>query len=889
MADRGTGNRGADELATFVGWGDPIARSTPYHAWQPVFARYFGTEDLKDAASRRDKVLARFADRPEWLRLAPLVSPIVQADIQENEHTSPLVGTVRAESTRDLLVGLLAETAEERPVLVVLDDAHWLDSESVALALAATRNIPRLLLVLATRPTTTPLPAMQRLRSLPDTEIMEVSGLDADGHEALLADTYGVASVPPHLVAWIRSKTQGNPFFSQEVARSLREQGLVEVEKGAWLEAPTASELERVTVSPTVEGIVASRIDRLTTRQQLVLKTASVVGSSFALSIVRDVFPIAEQRNELESELEALIEADLLTRGPSGTETVHAFKHGITLDVTYNMMLGEQRRRIHRALGEWYEQSRDLGPGSLLPLLAHHWDRTDDDAKAIEYLEKASAVTLDEGAYQEAAQLLRRVLERDAGLAQEQGELVDDLRRARWNRQLADVHLGLGETEECSRRVRTSLELAAHPLPDSRAAWKKSLVLQILIQTSHLLTARSRRAPVPDEHKLEAARAATVLAERAYYESDALAMATASLLAVNLAEKVGEFALVARSYALIGLFAGLSRLHPLARRYFERARTVARETEDYRGLSVARLIEGNYHLCFGEFGPAYELYRTALEEARAFGTWKEREMLEATLATADDYTGRFRDSLERWSRILEVGEEQASAQLRVYGMIGIVHDLLMLGRIDEAFERFEALEQANTKSDLANNNVVVNGIVAIGHLRRGSKAAARTAADETMKWIRQLGTFSFYLMTGHSAPVEVYLELWESARREAPSDVDGLRQSALEALAQMRSWAKSFPVGEPRARLFAGQVHWLSDRPSKARASWLSALERSRALGTPFEEALVCHELGRTGVLPPGDARSHLERAQSLFAELGCEHHQARTEDALRRADVTAA
>ena len=76
------------------------------------------------------------------------------------------------------------------------------------------------------------------------------------------------------------------------------------------------------------------------------------------------------------------------------------------------------------------------------------------------------------------------------------------------------------------------------------------------------------------------------------------------------------------------------------------------------------------------------------------------------------------------------------------------------------------------------------GSVAIGHLRRGSTAAARAAADETMKWIRQLGTFSFYLMTGHSAPVEVYLELWESARREALSDIDGLRQSALEALAR---------------------------------------------------------------------------------------------------------
>ena len=73
MAEKSAGNRETDELATFVGWGNPIARSTPYHAWQPVFARYFATENVEDTASRRDRVLARFADRPDWLRLAPLV------------------------------------------------------------------------------------------------------------------------------------------------------------------------------------------------------------------------------------------------------------------------------------------------------------------------------------------------------------------------------------------------------------------------------------------------------------------------------------------------------------------------------------------------------------------------------------------------------------------------------------------------------------------------------------------------------------------------------------------------------------------------------------------------------------------------------------------------
>lgn len=879
----GGATRGTDDVATFVGWGDPIARSAPYHAWEPIFARYFGTENVKDAPTRRKRVEARLAERPEWQRLAPLVSPLVQAEIEENETTAPMVGSVRAEATRDLLVGLLESLARERPVLVVLDDAHWLDSESTALALAATRQIEGLLLVLASRPVDTPTPGMERLRALPGTETIELGGLDAAGQEALLAETYGVNAVPAHLVSWIRTKTQGNPFFSQEVARSLKEAGLVDVEKGAFLEAPTAGDLEKVTVSPTVEGLVASRVDRLTSRQQLVLKTASVVGSSFPLSLVRDVFPVPEQKHELEDDLRALVEADLLTPGPQGSDATHSFKHGITLDVTYNMMLGEQRRRIHRAVGEWYENEGERDPGTLLPLLAHHWDRDHDDAKAIEYLEKAAEASLNQGAYREAVHHLRRIQERDQNLSDEGKHLVDDLRRARWNRQLADALLGLGEAEECGRRARAALELAGHPLPHSRADWKKTLVWQTLVQASHLVTARWRRRPRPDEAKAEAARAASILAERSFYEGDALAMATASILAVNLAEKLGDFAHVARSYAHLGLFAGLSRLHPLARHYYERARAVSRETLDYRGSIHARLIEGNYHLCFGEFAPAYGLYKSALDDTLKYRTWKEHEFLEAAVALADAYTGRFRDSFKRWSSLHEVGEERADGQLRAWGMIGIVHDLLMLGRTDEALERFEALEQAATKSDLENNNVIVRGLVAVGRHRQGTREEAKQAAAEAMAWIRQLGTTSFHLMNGHAAPVEVYLGLWETARKEAPGEVDELRQRALEAVKQMSEWARSFPVGEPRAALFGGHVHWLSDRPQKARTTWLKALERSRALGMPFEEGLLCHELGRTGVLPLKESRPHLERAQAVFAELGCEHHRARTEDALKR------
>ena len=123
------------------------------------------------------------------------------------------------------------------------------------------------------------------------------------------------------------------------------------------------------------------------------------------------------------------------------------FKHVITRDVAYELMLRAQRRELHRAIAEWYERHHAAELPRFYPLLAYHWSRTGMAAKAVQYQGLAGEQALAGGAYQEAVLFLTAALERDPPPPQD-GNAEARFRRARWERQLAEAHLGLGETGE---------------------------------------------------------------------------------------------------------------------------------------------------------------------------------------------------------------------------------------------------------------------------------------------------------------------------------------------------------------------------------------------------------------------------------------------------------
>lgn len=382
-----------------AGAADSIESSTPYFAWRRVFVDLFGLESLpSDPAVRQSHILRLLPPDPNVKQIAPLLGVVLPFDWPDNDFTAQLVGKERADFTHRLLIGLLQAATVRRPIVLVIEDAHWLDSGSFVLLQLAAERLHSLLLVVATRPMPDPPPAeYEWLRSAAGTDVLELGRLDPDATVAISCRSLGVDSLPGPVAEIIREKAEGNPFFAEELSYALRDAGFISVVGRECRISPDHGSTMDWTLPDTVQGVITSRIDRLTPAQQLTIKVASVIGRIFSLRTLRDIHPIPADREHIPEHFRVLHQLDLTPLEKPAPDLEYIFKHIITHEVAYNLMPYSQRRKLHQAVAEWYESqyASDLEPH--YPYLAWHWRRAAEDrvpdaeamAKAIEYLKRA--------------------------------------------------------------------------------------------------------------------------------------------------------------------------------------------------------------------------------------------------------------------------------------------------------------------------------------------------------------------------------------------------------------------------------------------------------------------------------------------------------------------
>ena len=214
----------------------------------------------------------------------------------------------------------------------------------------------------------------------------------------------------------ILDKTQGTPFFMEEMVQELFEQGvLVRTEVGAALRGRPQEgthigvPLQGLRIPPTVQGILAARIDRLAPEEKALLQQLSVIGRQFPLSLIRQV--IAQPEADLYRLLTSLQHKEFLYEQPALPESEYIFKHALTQEVAYDTVLQEQRKALHeqtaRAIEALYRTSIDEHYGEL----AHHFNRSGNTEKAIEYLQLAGQQAVQRSANIEAIDHLTTALD----------------------------------------------------------------------------------------------------------------------------------------------------------------------------------------------------------------------------------------------------------------------------------------------------------------------------------------------------------------------------------------------------------------------------------------------------------------------------------------------
>jgi len=817
-------------LRVLFGGGDSLERASGYHAWRHVFGDVLGFQPEAEEADRGDRLAQFLADSPETLRLAPLLNSALGLHLPENEITAEMTGQSRAEATVGMLVGFLEDAAAAEPLVVVLEDAHWLDSASWALALEVHRKVARLLLTMATRPLGAAAPeAWAGLCEAAGQDRIALGPLGGDEVLALIRQRLKIEELPPAAALFIREKAEGHPFFSEELAYALRDAGHLVIRGRRCELAPGMGDLRSLNFPTSVQGVVSERLDRLSPRERLAIKIASVNGRAFTLRTLHAIHPVDEDRAHLPECLDRLVALDLTQRTEADGAPAFTFKHNIIQEVAYEQLIFSQRQQLHLRLAEFIEQN----DGANFPILAHHWRNTATPARAIRYLTLAGEQALLRYANREAIGFLTQAIE----LATRGATPPSALALGRWHRQIGEAHHHLGRIDESRQWLSQAMRILGHPVPAPRRMKMLALPAAVARQLWHRLTGGGRAARGVGSAEVlgEATQADNQLGEIAYFTNDLITSVFHIIHGLNLAEAVGPSPKLAEMYG--GMMIVTGALPPLALGdlYFRLSEEALGLADRAVTRAYVEQLMGIFFNGRGSFARAQERLGLALQTFRRFGNGRRMEECLTNVFYLHLFRGEFAAAREASALTRRSAMRREDGQTLGWAVTMEAHALLATEGPAAALAMLGDAEQPAWDALTRTGFHAGSGI---GRFRLGEMDRAQTHAQTALDRLAAGPPVSYTALLDCSYVAEVFLGLWASAQRDG-RPAAGLRRQAGRACSTLRAYSRAFPIGWPRTHLWMGVERWHRGHPQAANRLWQKGRDAAARLSMTADIALI--------------------------------------------------
>jgi len=345
--------------------------------------------------------------------------------------------------------------SRQQPLLLILEDLHWADDLSldlISVLLDSLATTP-LMLLCVYRPEQKhrvwQLADMAQRKCLDRFTAIRLQQLSSHQSRLLVEELLTIDNLPPSVKEMILSKSEGNPFFIEEVIRSLIDRDLVYREGNRWKARVEVSELD---VPDTIQSVVLARVDRLQAEAKHVLQCAAVIGRLFKYRLLEQ---LTRQERELTQHLDEIKSRDLVYEERTVPELEYAFKHAFTQEATYQGILQQRRKQFHHQVAQGIERLYQERLEEYYEELAHHYSKSDDAEKAVEYLLKAGEKAKASYANETAIAHFQRALELFKG-----SEIV----RKDWKLDalcgLGEVCLGIGKVAEAEKAFEEAITLA---------------------------------------------------------------------------------------------------------------------------------------------------------------------------------------------------------------------------------------------------------------------------------------------------------------------------------------------------------------------------------------------------------------------------------------------
>jgi predicted ATPase len=714
----------------------------------------------------------------------------------------------------DALADLLAALCSQKPTIVVLEDFHWAAADSMDLFRDLRRRLlaQPILFLVAMRP---PLPADWIAEDGVDAiELQELSGRDS---QRLLRHLLRIDRLPAALMRMILGKTEGNPFYLEEIILELEEQGAIRRSpEGFQLLKP----LRRIEIPDTVESVVLARLDRLEQGVKRVLQCASVIGQDFRYTVLEQVTHLSRQ---LRDHLVRLMNDDYILQQTMIPELIYVFRHVVLRDVTYDTMLERQRAQLHARIAEAIEAMFPDRLEEFAEFLAFHYERGNVPDKALRFLEQAAAKCEKLHANHAAADCL----ERWKALLQRDRDIDPRTRRAVRLR----IHLRLGILYRLIGRIDSAVEAY-------RAAKK----------------AADQAGDAPS-----AVRALLGLAESLRLTGDAAKGLRAAREALQGAQRLDNPPLLASSHNLLGHFERMNGRYEPARASFEQVLALAARHGDRIAQYQALNHLGILHMLHGRAAEANEHYRRAEALARELGYRDEQAQIDLNMGINHTRLGecdRAERALQRAFRQAEESESERGVQLVLLALVDLD---LKRGDFKQALQRSDQLLTQCSQSAYADIHLVALTNQARAWIAEGKLGRVRANVNTVLREAgRQANAVA--LFDGLSVQAEWLL----AARRPAKALTTARRMIDLARRDRQPDWL-------PPALELASRASLALDRPADATRFARQALAAARRAALPRDEAWSLWSLARA-LVASGKAKPaarHREDARALAARIG--------------------
>ena len=845
---------------------------------------------------------------------------------------------------------LLQRMAQVKPLVLIFEDLHWADLSSIQLLETLLQLVPdhRILFIHVFRPDQSDTSARIR-RTVREqygpyhTEIV-LEPLDDPDCATLIRNLLKAEDLPHPMLGLIARTAEGNPFYIEEVVRSLIDEGALEYVKG---QLQVTERVDSVVIPDTIQGVIMARVDRLAEPTRHLLQVASVLGRSFYYRLLAAMMPLG---TDLDAELAQLKERQLLfertTRRTSTmrrqmlrAEVEYVFKHALVQETVYESMLQKRRKELHLKVAETIELIFADRLADFSGMLAYHFSRADNLQKAEEYLFTAGDEAARAAASNEALTFFREASKLYFLM---HGDGGDRKKKALLERNIGLALLNKGDHTESIEHFDQALKHLGEPVPTSPLAVAARMAVDLPAVLAHVYFGagkygRARQlAPLgvrSSSHLSEASLGAAPSEPTASGAAGPVVRGPASL-ALDHEREVCEL-FFHRGHAEVTsdprrlffeLFTGLRRFNQIDPRMIDQACAMyvscagifaysglsftisERMLEIAKGLIREGSIQDSFvyramyftcHYLQGHWNQKYTIEEDLVEQALRYG-----QVWDVTLYLGLDCDRRLRQGDFAGARgllakLIAIKEEYG------YAYAGSNHNgtrailLLEERKLTDALQESERHCAASQEGTL---QVMSLGMIAKARVLLGDRAGAAAALAHAAATTERADVVSPW----HQSPYVVAQLLFDvtaledCALRGDRTGWRSLKRAAVRSAPHALRVAAKVAKERTETYNLTGRLWWVLGRRRRALAWWAKSIDEGERMRARPELARTYLEVARR--LPAGESMNgmnrdeYMHKARQLFLNLGLEWDlkqpqpiaAARTEPAMSRASNVA-